>query len=637
MKASFKVKISLLIAVPVGGFLMLAVLLMNQALEQKNLAIDTSDAASFFMAATEMIHETQIERGKSALFVNGKLEKSELDKQRDIVNAKSEALLKTAAEVPFEKKSTEYINPILEELATTRKSADNKEDSKAISAHYTNMIKNLIDIDIAASRLPAIDGINSGFTSVIMLEVAKENTGRIRALLTNFLSTNAPVGADHFASLEKFYSAIISNIDSPILRISQNSVQLIKQFKESKDWAGVLHAYNTVTKEAANGNYGIPAEQFYGEVTRSINAQGVVVTGELKTLLETALQAKAKHSNFFWQLMSAVIIVLIGLMWLSVQFIRSFSNQLITISNELLLKAEEVAKASAQLNDASQSLSSSVSEQAASLQESVSSIEQISAMVNKNADNSKSTLDLSTSNLQMASEGKETVIEMQASIEEINQSNAAIMKQIENSNEEMQNIVKVINEIGSKTQVINDIVFQTKLLSFNASVEAARAGEQGKGFAVVAEEVGNLASMSGNAAKEISVLLKGSIEKVESIVNQTRQKVDVLVHQGQEKVLTANRTASECAAILDNVCLRANEMNKMVGEIATASQEQSTGVQEINKAMGQLDSTTQTNSSSAQQSSAVADALSQQASSMKTAAEQLSFAIYGPSGSRKAS
>jgi methyl-accepting chemotaxis protein len=79
------------------------------------------------------------------------------------------------------------------------------------------------------------------------------------------------------------------------------------------------------------------------------------------------------------------------------------------------------------------------------------------------------------------------------------------MNQINYSNEQMSEIVKVIQEIETKTKVINDIVFQTKLLSFNASVEAARAGEQGKGFAVVAEEVGNLAQMSGNAAKEISI------------------------------------------------------------------------------------------------------------------------------------
>ena len=78
-------------------------------------------------------------------------------------------------------------------------------------------------------------------------------------------------------------------------------------------------------------------------------------------------------------------------------------------------------------------------------------------------------------------------------------------------------ILGYIKSIEEKTKVINDIVFQTKLLSFNASVEAARAGEQGKGFAVVAEEVGNLATMSGTSAEEISKLLESSISHIESI------------------------------------------------------------------------------------------------------------------------
>lgn len=99
------------------------------------------------------------------------------------------------------------------------------------------------------------------------------------------------------------------------------------------------------------------------------------------------------------------------------------------------------------------------------------------------------------------------------SITEISESNDRIMSQVADGNRKISEIVQVISEIGNKTKVINDIVFQTKLLSFNASVEAARAGEHGKGFAVVAEEVGNLAQMSGNAAKEISDMLNGSVSR----------------------------------------------------------------------------------------------------------------------------
>ena len=102
-------------------------------------------------------------------------------------------------------------------------------------------------------------------------------------------------------------------------------------------------------------------------------------------------------------------------------------------------------------------------------------------MVTKSAENAKRSREVATTSLTTANHGKVSVEKMIEAIEDINRSNNHIVEQINQSNGKITEIVKVISEIGSKTKVINDIVFQTKLLSFNASVEAARAGEHGKG------------------------------------------------------------------------------------------------------------------------------------------------------------
>ncbi len=130
---------------------------------------------------------------------------------------------------------------------------------------------------------------------------------------------------------------------------------------------------------------------------------------------------------------------------------------------------------------------------------------------------------------------------------------------------------------------------------------AARAGEQGKGFAVVAEEVGNLAQMSGLAAKEISDLLEQSVVKVQSIVDQTGQRVEKLTVDAREKVALGEDTAKRCASMFEQILLNADEVNSLINEIATSAQEQARGVQEINSAMTELDNVTQQNSSSAAQ------------------------------------
>jgi len=214
---------------------------------------------------------------------------------------------------------------------------------------------------------------------------------------------------------------------------------------------------------------------------------------------------------------------------------------------------------------------------------------------------------------------------------EINESNAHIMEQIDESNKRIAEIVKVINDIGVKTKVINDIVFQTKLLSFNASVEAARAGEHGKGFAVVAEEVGNLAQMSGNAAKEITTMLTSSTEKVESIVKDTKTKVEALISVGKSKVEAGTTIAHQCGDVLNEIVDNVSKVSNMAVEISAASDEQAQGVGEISKAMHQLDQVTQQNTQASQELASSAETLAHQSTSVRATVNSLTKTIYGHS------
>ena len=263
------------------------------------------------------------------------------------------------------------------------------------------------------------------------------------------------------------------------------------------------------------------------------------------------------------------------------------------------------------------------------MQETASSVDEINAMVSRNAENAQQSQQISRASLDAVEKAKMVIGGLIESVNEIGQSNSDVATQIENSNREIGEIVRVITEIGHKTKVINDIVFQTKLLSFNASVEAARAGEQGKGFAVVAEEVGNLAQMSGNAAREISSMLDGSIKKVEEIVNQTQNRVGSLIIKGKAKVETGLGSARLCGEALNEIVSNVTRVNSMVTEIAVASKEQADGVLEINRAMGELDKVTQQNSAATRQTSVSAEQLSKQADTMRNLVVELNVTVEG--------
>ncbi|MDR3607846.1 MAG: methyl-accepting chemotaxis protein [Oligoflexia bacterium] len=338
-------------------------------------------------------------------------------------------------------------------------------------------------------------------------------------------------------------------------------------------------------------------------------------------------EAAATSSNILAGTLGGISFL--GCLLLGYFFSEYLSKQLQQVADTLSENSESMTGTTRHVSEAGNMLSKSATEHAAALQETVSAIEQVSAMVQKNTENAKRSEQVSNASQETVLKGKRAVDSMVRSIEDIRNSNNDIMNQIEISNQQIADIVKVISEIGTKTKVINDIVFQTKLLSFNASVEAARAGEHGKGFAVVAEEVGNLAHMSGNAAKEISQMLEGSIRKVEGIVNETKGRVQSLVATGKEKVENGTNTAQQCGLAFDEIVKNVTLVNQLIAEIAGASREQAQGVQEINKAMNLMDQVTQTNAKSAQEVASGAASLQRQADSLRSRARQLQQLVTG--------
>lgn len=305
------------------------------------------------------------------------------------------------------------------------------------------------------------------------------------------------------------------------------------------------------------------------------------------------------------------------------------TTQLRELAISLSEGSETVSKASDNIAHSSEELSSSVNEQAAAIQETTASTEELSAMVKKNQENAFQSNIVSKKSADSANLGKQSVEQMITAIEDIHHSNQKMMSSVEQSNSNIEEIIQVIHEISNKTKVINEIVFQTKLLSFNASVEAARAGEHGKGFSVVAEEIGNLATMSGTAAQEIATMLGESTSKVESIVNTTKSEVGALMVEGKKKVELGITVAKRCNDVLDDIVGHVQEVDNMVSDITVASEEQSKGIIEISKAMGQLDQATQMNADSSRQMAFSAEELSGQSRKLNGLVEDLKNTVEG--------
>jgi methyl-accepting chemotaxis protein len=629
---SLKWKIILVGILPLLCFLGIALYGLSLNLSSYQEAENLNSKMEVLTAASEVVHESQKERGKSAAFLGGGIKFRDLKDQREINTKKIENLKVILLTSSFSESFKEEIRTELEKINPLRKGIEREEIqlSQALKS-YSSIIKSLLNIQNYVSRTTSIPSVSSSLRALRILEESKESGGKLRANMSAILAKNKPISDVKFSSIVALKAGLDEGLSSNGLVLDARSKQYIKEFNQAKEWKTVNSTFQLILKNSDKGGYYQDSKEFFNIITTSLNTLGDLINYQKDLIAKSIVTLQNKSFETLWQISLLTLLLFVGVFSFMFKVSNSTSKTILTISNLIMDRTYQVADSSDTMASVSAQLSEAATEQASSLQETVSSIDEISSMVQRNADSASASTEVSKRSNETAVVGKQKIVHMITAINEISDSNNQIMKEMDVNNKEINRIVQVISEIGEKTKVINDIVFQTKLLSFNASVEAARAGEHGKGFAVVAEEVGNLAAMSGKAALEITEMLDSSIKQVKSIVENSKTKIDNLVENGKEKVESGKQIAGECGDALDEILQNVTSVNEMVREISTASTEQSTGVREVTTAMQQLDEVAHQNTSSANESSSIAKGLKEHAKGLDFAVKDLIQVVNGRS------
>jgi methyl-accepting chemotaxis protein-1 (serine sensor receptor) len=251
--------------------------------------------------------------------------------------------------------------------------------------------------------------------------------------------------------------------------------------------------------------------------------------------------------------------------------LRDMQDELIRTVSGVRHGADAIYSGASEISAGNTDLSSRTEQQASALEETAASMEQLTATVKQNAENARQASQLALSASETAQKGGKVV----------------------------SNVVQTMNEIAASskkitdiTSVIDGIAFQTNILALNAAVEAARAGEQGRGFAVVAGEVRSLAQRSAQAAKEIKGLIDDSVSRINT---------------GSVLAESAGETMGDMVSAVTRV-------TDIMGEITSASDEQSRGIEQVAQAITEMDRVTQQNASLVEESASASAALEEQAS-----------------------
>lgn len=253
---------------------------------------------------------------------------------------------------------------------------------------------------------------------------------------------------------------------------------------------------------------------------------------------------------------------------------------------------ESLLEAARELYSRTEALKSVVAAEKMAIESSSEAAYEISSMVSTTADAATDLSRVATSSSHEVEKAEMSMRDLIHLVDNVSVRSGSLESTVRTSLTEIASVTGTLAQIKSKTNIINDIVFQTRLLSFNASVEAARAGEYGKGFAVVAEEMGTLAHSSGVAAKEIELILEKATDQTKKKIEEVSLELEKATSETVKAISEVSRKGTEIVNSFKSLSDSSKLTELKATEISKATQEQRLGVQQISKSLEDLEHST---------------------------------------------
>lgn len=362
------------------------------------------------------------------------------------------------------------------------------------------------------------------------------------------------------------------------------------------------------------------------------NIQGVL-QADFRTDLVLAAAKKEAFKKLIMPILGLLTGVTISLIVLFHFLMRSLETVLKSNISDLVESSSCIESSCSQTTQFSKEIINMNKKQVCFIEETSTNLEEITSMSKKTANDTENAVDIANNAILKVSSGKDDIAAMIVAIQNMTSSNTKVMKRMDLVKKDMDKIVSIMSEITDKTNVINDIVFQTKLLSFNASVEAARAGEHGKGFAVLADEIANLASMSGKSSIEISDILSKGIKTVGEIIESTETEMEVLLSETESNISKSMKVGESCESSMQDISQNVSQVINLMKEVNQSIQYQDRGISGVNTQMQTLQSETQKYSDVSYMSQEISENLGEQVDSL----QKVLYLLKSTAGEKKAS
>ncbi len=618
MKLQISHRIILVSLFPFLAYLFAVIFLLLGIKDESNIYQSMEHNGSLFSACSGLINDLQKERGKTSLYLAGGTTRNELDVLKGNTDTNVKLFLSALSDAKLDSQVIQSVSSISATLSAIRTSylEVNSDLRQKSIKDYSQLIQSLMQLEKSISNSKTTGGFGKVFTSILIIETAKESAGKLRANVVGMLALNKPLTPEQFELVVKLKSETDANLASPAITLGNKVDQQIQHLQKKQEWSEANSIVQAVLIKSSVGDFGITGDHFFQVMSLKIDDLALLIQNELESQ-KALMRDKQKASNRLAMFGTiGTIFLTFVLVLFALKFARDTHKRIERVVVSLMDISEGEGDLTQRLDAHSddelgqmarwfnifaqkiQSLISQVSEHSLTLASASTELLSISEQTSQGAEESRCrseavaaaseemSVSISTVSAGMG-QASTNLAQVNASTKEIVRTSKAIQSSTEKATHVTQQASKhaegfasltaslgcIIQEIVHVTESISDISEQTNLLALNATIEAATAGEAGKGFAVVAKEVKDLAKQTSEATSDIRNKIAGIHSVTDSVQDGMQQMANLIIGIN---------------AIVAEIDLAINQQSNTIIIVANKIQEASSGIQDVTKSVAQM-------------------------------------------------
>ncbi len=615
-------RIVLIGLVPLLAFLGVASSIVLEKYQERAIFQEMERNIGLFQAASRAIDSLQKERGGTALFLSGGSDESTVRALRAATDTALPTVRDTLERSTLPERERQVCLEKLQELPRLRSTytaPDSNLRDKAI-AEYTAIISALLHVEGLVPNTRTTKGLGKVLGSLVILEVAKESAGKVRANGAGLLALDKPLTQDQFGRMTQLKAEVDVNLRSPALVLNARSREMMKSFPETAAWTESEAILSALLLKSSQGGYGYTGSHFFEVMSRKIDDIRTVIDNESTAV---GVQLNTLRDEVRTELLVAGVLMG-GLSLGTVALIVIFSANILRRIRLIVTMLKDIAEGegdltarlpenkdelgdlarhfnifvghlrdmigeirdnAGSLSSAAEQMSGVAGQVSAGAQDTTDRSSMVSAAAEEMSANTSSvavSMEQTSGNLtsvaSAAEEMSATIGDISGNSDQARTISADAAAKTQGMSVLMTQLVGAAQDIGKVTETISAISSQTNLLALNATIEAARAGEAGRGFAVVANEIKELARQTTDATEHIRERISGiqdatgsAMRVVDDITGVIGDVEGLIV--GIAQAISEQATATrEIVQNIAEATAGVQDVNGLIAQSATVSQ-----------------------------------------------------------------